>query len=161
QREPGPPRISSRVDRSRRGYNLSMKTKRLGREGPELSVVGFGAWEAGGDDYGPNESAEDVIATIRAALDAGMNWIDTAEVYGDGTSKRIVDTLLHMDEDGPEAARLLELFGDDSFVPADNGSYGEIEEVAVIISYAGQMEFGQPGGGVVIIRTKRRGEAVQ
>lgn len=67
-----------------------MKTNRLGREGPELTVVGFGAWEAGGDDYGPNESADRVIEAIQAALDAGMNWIDTAEVYGDGTSEELV-----------------------------------------------------------------------
>lgn len=67
-----------------------MKTKRLGSEGPDLTVVGFGAWEAGGEDYGPNESADRVIDAIHAALDAGMNWIDTAEVYGGGTSEEIV-----------------------------------------------------------------------
>ena len=71
-----------------------MKTKRLGREGPELTVVGFGAWEAGGDDYGPNESIERVIAAIDEAIDAGMNWIDTAEVYGHGTSEELVGRTL-------------------------------------------------------------------
>ena len=67
-----------------------MKTKRLGSQGPELSVVGFGAWEAGGDAYGPNDSDERVIEAVRAGIDAGISWIDTAEVYGRGTSERIV-----------------------------------------------------------------------
>ena len=67
-----------------------MKTKRLGSQGPDLSVVGFGAWEAGGDAYGPNESEEQVIEAIHAGVDSGINWIDTAEVYGRGTSERIV-----------------------------------------------------------------------
>ena len=71
-----------------------MKTKPLGSEGPELSVVGYGAWEAGGDTWGPNESEEAVIEAIHAGLDSGINWIDTAEVYGHGTSERIVGRAL-------------------------------------------------------------------
>lgn len=67
-----------------------VKTRRLGPDGPEISVVGFGAWEAGGDAWGPNESEERVIEAMHAGLDAGMNWIDTAEVYGGGVSERIV-----------------------------------------------------------------------
>ena len=67
-----------------------MKTKPLGSRGPDLSVIGFGAWEAGGDAYGPNESEEQVIEAIRSGIDAGITWIDTAEVYGRGTSERIV-----------------------------------------------------------------------
>jgi aryl-alcohol dehydrogenase-like predicted oxidoreductase len=53
-------------------------------------VVGFGAWEAGGDVWGANESEARVVAAMQAAIDAGMNWIDTAEGYGRGTSERIV-----------------------------------------------------------------------
>jgi aryl-alcohol dehydrogenase-like predicted oxidoreductase len=67
-----------------------MRTRRLGSGGPDLSVVGFGAWEAGGDDWGPNDSESTVIEAIHAGLDGGMNWIDTAEVYGDGVSETIV-----------------------------------------------------------------------
>jgi aryl-alcohol dehydrogenase-like predicted oxidoreductase len=52
--------------------------------------VGFGAWEAGGRAWGPNPPDEQTIEAIRAALDAGMNWIDTAEVYGDGRSEELV-----------------------------------------------------------------------
>jgi aryl-alcohol dehydrogenase-like predicted oxidoreductase len=67
-----------------------MRTERLGRNGPEMSVVGFGAWEAGGDAWGANESERTVIDAMHAGLDAGMTWIDTAEVYGTGVSESIV-----------------------------------------------------------------------
>jgi aryl-alcohol dehydrogenase-like predicted oxidoreductase len=67
-----------------------MELRKLGRQGPEISVVGYGAWEAGGDMWGANESQDAVIAAIRSAKDAGMTWIDTAEVYGDGRSEELV-----------------------------------------------------------------------
>ncbi|MGH2555102.1 MAG: aldo/keto reductase [Actinomycetota bacterium] len=67
-----------------------MQTKRLGSAGPEISVVGFGAWEFGGDVWGPNPPEEEAVSTIRTALDVGITWIDTAEVYGDGTSEELV-----------------------------------------------------------------------
>jgi methylglyoxal reductase len=67
-----------------------MRTRRLGSRGPEISVIGFGAWEAGGDAWGPNESEAVVVEAIQAGLDAGIDWIDTAEVYGDGVSERLV-----------------------------------------------------------------------
>ena len=77
-----------------------MRTGRLGSQGPEISVVGFGAWEAGGDAWGPNESDEAVIRAIRAGLDAGVTWIDTAEVYGDGTSEELVGRAIAGRRDG-------------------------------------------------------------
>ncbi len=67
-----------------------MQTRRLGSQGPQLSAIGFGAWEAGGTDWGPNDSDASVIDAIHAALEAGIDWIDTAEVYGDGESERLV-----------------------------------------------------------------------
>ena len=57
-------------------------------------MIGFGAWEAGGTQWGPNESEASVIDAIRAAPDAGIGWIDTAEVYGDGESERLVGTAI-------------------------------------------------------------------
>jgi len=71
-----------------------METRRLGADGPEITVVGYGAWEAGGDHWGANTSEADVVAAIHAGLDAGMSWVDTAEVYGDGVSERIVGRAL-------------------------------------------------------------------
>ncbi len=67
-----------------------MEMRKLGSQGPEISVVGFGAWEAGGGMWGENESDRAVIDAIHAGLDAGMNWIDTAEVYGRGRSEELV-----------------------------------------------------------------------
>jgi aryl-alcohol dehydrogenase-like predicted oxidoreductase len=71
-----------------------MEMRKLGSQGPEISVVGYGAWQAGGDFWGPNESDEMVIAAIQAGLDSGMNWIDTAEVYGKGRSEELVGKAL-------------------------------------------------------------------
>ena len=67
-----------------------MKTQPLGKDGPEVSVVGYGAWEAGGADWGPNESDDAVVDSMRTIFDAGINWIDTAEVYGQGRSEELV-----------------------------------------------------------------------
>jgi aryl-alcohol dehydrogenase-like predicted oxidoreductase len=67
-----------------------MQTKRMGAHGPEISVIGFGAWEAGGDAWGPNPSDDQVVEAMVAGFDAGITWIDTAEVYGDGRSEELV-----------------------------------------------------------------------
>lgn len=67
-----------------------MQTRRCGSQGPELTVIGYGAWEAGGTSWGPNDSDDAVVDAMRAALDAGINWIDTAEVYGNGVSEQLV-----------------------------------------------------------------------
>src|SRR6185437_3810489 len=67
-----------------------MEMRQLGADGPEISVVGVGAWEAGGVHWGPNSSEQEVTAAIHAGLDAGMTWVDTAEVYGNGVSEQIV-----------------------------------------------------------------------
>jgi len=70
-----------------------MQKQRLGSQGPEISVVGFGAWEAGGGVWGeaPDEQS---IEAMRAAVDAGITWIDTAEVYGHGRSEELVGRAL-------------------------------------------------------------------
>ena len=62
--------------------------------GPDLEVsrIGLGAWQFGTErwGYGSDFTREDAIAAIHASLEAGVNWIDTAEVYGDGESERII-----------------------------------------------------------------------
>ena len=70
-----------------------MKMHKLGSQGPDISVIGFGGWEAGGGIWGeiPDEQS---IEAIRAAIDAGMTWIDTAEVYGRGRSEEVVGRAL-------------------------------------------------------------------
>ncbi|MDP9020980.1 MAG: aldo/keto reductase [Actinomycetota bacterium] len=67
-----------------------MRTRRLGSTGPEISVVGYGAWEAGGMAWGSNPPDEETLAAMSSAFDAGMNWVDTAEVYGGGRSEELV-----------------------------------------------------------------------
>ena len=50
----------------------------------QISVIGLGAWEAGGDAWGANPEDDDVVRAFHAAFDAGITWVDTAEVYGSG-----------------------------------------------------------------------------
>ena len=68
-------------------------SKQLGNSDMQLSPIGFGAWAIGGGDWqhawGPQDD-NDSIAAIHAALDAGINWIDTAAVYGLGHSEEVV-----------------------------------------------------------------------
>jgi aryl-alcohol dehydrogenase-like predicted oxidoreductase len=71
-----------------------MRTRRLGTHGPEISVVGLGAWEAGGDAWGANPADDDVVRAFHEAFDAGITWVDTAEVYGSGESERLVGKAL-------------------------------------------------------------------
>jgi aryl-alcohol dehydrogenase-like predicted oxidoreductase len=70
-----------------------MKTRRLGDSDLELSTLGFGSWAAGGGGWefgwGPQDDAAS-IAAIRRALELGVNWIDTAAVYGLGHSEEVV-----------------------------------------------------------------------
>jgi aryl-alcohol dehydrogenase-like predicted oxidoreductase len=57
---------------------------------PEISSIGFGAWEAGGDYHGQNPPDDVLIGAMRAGFDRGINWVDTAEVYGAGRSEELV-----------------------------------------------------------------------
>lgn len=66
-----------------------MEYKSLGRSGIDASVVGLGTWAIGGWMWGGSEEAESIRA-IHAAVDAGVNLVDTAPVYGFGVSEEIV-----------------------------------------------------------------------
>jgi len=70
-----------------------METKKLGNSDLNLTRIGFGAWAIGGGDWafawGPQDDA-DSISAIERALDLGINWIDTAAVYGLGHSEEVV-----------------------------------------------------------------------
>ncbi len=71
----------------------SLETRQLGNSDLHLTRIGFGAWAIGGGDYefawGSQEDKES-IAAIERALDLGINWIDTAAVYGLGHSEEVV-----------------------------------------------------------------------
>ncbi|MEJ8567970.1 aldo/keto reductase [Elongatibacter sediminis] len=66
-----------------------MRYQPLGSSGIEASVVGFGAWAIGGLWWGGADEAESISA-IHAALDAGINLIDTAPIYGFGRSEALI-----------------------------------------------------------------------
>src|SRR5579862_1104227 len=77
---------------------MSQLAKRvLGSTGMEITTVGFGAWAIGGGGWafgwGPQDDSSS-ISTMRHALDRGINWIDTAAVYGLGHSEEVVGRLL-------------------------------------------------------------------
>lgn len=65
-----------------------MRTRPLYEGGPQVGEVGFGAWAIGGS-WGPVDDDES-LAALRAGVDAGMTFVDTADVYGDGRSERLV-----------------------------------------------------------------------
>lgn len=70
-----------------------MQTRQLGHTDLQITPIGFGAWAIGGNGWlfgwGPQDD-DDSIAAIHEALDAGINWIDTAAVYGLGRSEEVV-----------------------------------------------------------------------
>ncbi len=68
----------------------TMEQRKLGKDGPEISVIGYGAWEAGGGYHSTNPPDEELIEAMRAAFDHGVSWVDTAEAYGAGRSEELV-----------------------------------------------------------------------
>jgi aryl-alcohol dehydrogenase-like predicted oxidoreductase len=86
---------------------MSLPKRPLGSSGFQITTVGFGAWAIGGGDWafswGPQDDAES-IAAMRHALELGINWIDTAAVYGLGHSEEVVGKFLR---DVPLAERPL------------------------------------------------------
>jgi len=70
-----------------------MEKKRLGNSDLEITPIGLGAWAIGGGEWayswGPQDDS-DSIAAIHKAIDLGMNWIDTAPIYGLGHSEEVV-----------------------------------------------------------------------
>src|SRR5438105_5680449 len=65
-----------------------MNFRKLGRTGWDISEISFGAWAIGGE-WG-KVSEQDALATLHEAVDCGVNFIDTADVYGDGRSERLI-----------------------------------------------------------------------
>jgi aryl-alcohol dehydrogenase-like predicted oxidoreductase len=63
--------------------------RRLGKSELKISVVGIGTWPIGGSFWGPSDDTQ-AVAAIQKAIDSGVNLIDTAPVYGNGHSERLV-----------------------------------------------------------------------
>lgn len=66
-----------------------MEYRALGRTGWNISAISFGAWGIGGDAWGNTDDRES-LAALHRAIDQGVNFIDTADVYGDGHSEQLI-----------------------------------------------------------------------
>src|SRR3954466_15871161 len=69
-----------------------MQTRTLGTTGREVSEIGFGAWQIGADWGSVGE--DEAMAALRAGVDAGVTFLDTADGYGCGRAERLVGRLL-------------------------------------------------------------------
>lgn len=69
-----------------------MEYRDLGRTGWRISEIGYGAWAIGGDAWGQTDDRAS-LAALNRAIDLGVNFIDTADVYGDGHSERLIARL--------------------------------------------------------------------
>jgi aryl-alcohol dehydrogenase-like predicted oxidoreductase len=100
---------------------MTLTTTPFGRTGRDVTRIGFGAWAIGGS-WG-DVSEADAKATLSAALDAGMTFIDTADVYGDGRSERIIRDVLKTRSDKPfvatKAGRRLNPHVTEGYTPAN------------------------------------------
>src|SRR5690348_5457432 len=70
-----------------------MEMRKLGKYGPEVSAIGFGAWAMGGRGWGQVDDDE-TIAAVKRSIELGSTFVDTAEVYGDGHSEELIGQAL-------------------------------------------------------------------
>lgn len=94
-----------------------MNKRKLGKTGIEIPEIGMGCWAIGGGAYGP-VSEENALATLEAAWDGGVRFFDTADVYGDGRSERLIAQFLK-DKNRDEA--VIATKGGVNFYPDANG----------------------------------------
>src|SRR5579859_5119831 len=66
-----------------------MEYRELGRTGWQVSAMGFGSWAIGGDAWGQTDDRI-AISALNKAIELGVNFIDTADVYGDGHSEQLI-----------------------------------------------------------------------
>ena len=104
-----------------------MQYTTLGKRGPKISTVGFGAWAIGGMNWGPTDD-EVSLKAIRTALDEGVTFIDTADVYGFGHSEDLIAKVIK--ERGKGDLIIATKAGNDFYYAGeetDNG-YGAIQQ---------------------------------
>jgi aryl-alcohol dehydrogenase-like predicted oxidoreductase len=91
------PTVNAERKSKQREESMNLPKRQLGSSGPAITVVGFGAWAIGGGGWafgwGPQDDATS-LAALRRALELGINWIDTAAVYGLGHSEEVVGRFL-------------------------------------------------------------------
>ena len=103
-----------------------MLRRSLGQSGLEITSIGVGTWAIGGWMWGGQDDAAS-IAAIHAAVDHGVNWIDTAPIYGSGHSERVVGRAIA----ALPASRRPMVFtkfglGDDSQVTAKSAGHADV-----------------------------------
>ncbi len=104
-----------------------MQYTKLGKRGPKVSTIGFGAWAIGGMNWGPTDD-EVSLKAIRTALDEGVTFIDTADVYGFGHSEDLIAKVIK--ERGKGDLIIATKAGNDFYYAGeetDNG-YGAIQQ---------------------------------
>jgi aryl-alcohol dehydrogenase-like predicted oxidoreductase len=104
---------------------MRVKRRALGRTGLEISEVGFGAWAIGGIMWGGRRD-EDARAALEAAIERGINFFDTALVYGDGHSEKLVGELVRAH---PRAGLLVATKVPPKTMRWPAGRYARIEDV--------------------------------
>ncbi len=104
-----------------------MKYVKLGKNGPRVSTVGFGAWAIGGRDWGKTDDAVSKRA-LHTALDQGVTFIDTADVYGFGHSEELIAAVLA--ERGKGNVIVATKAGNDFYYATDqdDSGYGPIRQ---------------------------------
>ena len=103
-----------------------MQRRSLGSSGLEISRIGLGTWAIGGHMWGGQDEAQS-IAAIHAAIDHGVNWIDTAPIYGSGLSEEVVGRAIRQ-LPGPSRPLIFTKFGLglDSNMPTRSASAADV-----------------------------------
>jgi aryl-alcohol dehydrogenase-like predicted oxidoreductase len=101
-----------------------MQYRKLGKNGPEISVIGFGSWAIGGDWGGQDDQLS--MESVRAALDAGVTFYDTAAVYGLGHSEEVMGKALKSDRSKVVLATKCGMVWDENRQVSKNGTYNSI-----------------------------------
>lgn len=70
--------------------NDTLPQRKLGKSDIPVTIIGMGLWAAGGDQWGETDDQK-ILSAIDYALDAGVNYFDTADVYGIGHSEELLD----------------------------------------------------------------------
>ena len=104
-----------------------MKYIQLGERGPKISTIGFGAWAIGGTNWGKTDDEVSKQA-LRKALDSGVTFIDTADVYGFGHSEDLISEILK--ERGKQNIVIATKAGNDFYFASekDNKGYSQIRQ---------------------------------
>jgi aryl-alcohol dehydrogenase-like predicted oxidoreductase len=104
-----------------------MKFVKLGKKGPEVSTVGFGAWAIGGMNWGKTDD-EVSMSALESAVQTGVTLIDTADVYGFGHSEKLIANLIK--HHGKDKIIIATKAGNDFYnaTKADDEGYGAIKQ---------------------------------